>query len=117
MRAVIVEDSKVAFLSLKTQLEKLNVRTVLDAATIEDLEAKLGTTDSPDFATMDMALPDGNGVMGCEVIWKKYPNLPIIMVTIDPVSDELKQKLGDRVKDYIIKPVNEEKIKAALDKL
>ncbi|MHA2297171.1 MAG: response regulator [Candidatus Hodarchaeales archaeon] len=117
MNVIIVEDSKVSALNIKTELKKLNIEVIFDAENINDLKEKLEATKRPDFVTMDMALPDGDGVEGCAIIWEKFPEMPIIMITIDEVSDELKQKLGERVKDYIIKPVREDNLKEAIKKI
>jgi len=113
----IVEDSRVATMAIKNFMKKKGIEVILDVLSLEGLKAGIDQMDKPDFATMDMILPDGDGSEGCDVLWKKFPELPIIMITGDNISEDVKKKLGPRVKHYMIKPVTGEKIDEAMTSL
>ncbi|MDI6800736.1 MAG: response regulator transcription factor [Thermodesulfovibrionales bacterium] len=59
---------------------------------------------TPDIILLDLMLPDGDGVEICRKIRKRYPALPIIMLTAkDKISDKV-IGLESGADDYVVKP-------------
>jgi CheY-like chemotaxis protein len=89
-------------------VEKIEGCVVLDKSlNLLDLKDFLSSQPKPDVVTMDYVLPDGNGVEACNLIWDKYPDLPVIMISTDsiPESERVKLTKPDNVKIFIIKPI------------
>ena len=116
MRAIIVDDSRYSSVSIKNKLKELNIEVIDIAFSVVDFEAFLRSVDKPDFVTMDMVLPDGDGIECCQILWKKWPGLPVIFISGLALREDQKAQLP-HVVEYLIKPINFEKMKAAVRKL
>ena len=114
--ALIVDDSRYSSVSIKNVLKELNVEIIDIAFSVVDFEAFLSAVEKPDFVTMDMVLPDGDGIECCQILWKKWPGLPVIFISSSPLKDEQKAYLP-HVVDYIVKPVTLEKMQIAIEKI
>lgn len=64
----------------------------------------------PDFITMDITMPDMDGITAV----KKIRELNIIMVTSHGQEDMVVSSLKAGAKGYILKPVSEEKLAKAI---
>ena len=115
-KAIIVDDSRYSSVSIKNKLKELDVEIIDIAFSVVDFEAFLRTVEKPDFVTMDMVLPDGDGIECCQILWKKWPGLPVIFISALALKEEQKAKLP-HVVDFVVKPVTFENMKAAVDKL
>jgi DNA-binding response OmpR family regulator len=116
VKAIIVDDSRYSSVSIKKKLKELNVEIIDIAFSVVDFEAFLGTVEKPDFVTMDMVLPDGDGIECCLILWKKWPGLPVLFISSLSLTDKQKAQLP-HVIEYIIKPIDLERMKAAVDKI
>lgn len=58
----------------------------------------------PDLVVLDLQLPDMTGEVICQELRKKYPTLPIIMLTAKNSTSEKVQGLNLGADDYITKP-------------
>ena len=116
MRAIIVDDSRYSSVSIKNKLKQLNVEIIDNAFSVVDFEAFLGTVEKPDFITMDMVLPDGDGIECCQILWNKWPRLPVIFISSLALTDEQKTQLP-YVVEYILKPIDLERMKHAVEKI
>jgi len=116
MRAIIVDDSRYSSVSIKNTLKELDIEVIDIAFSVVDFEAFLRTVEKPDFITMDMVLPDGDGIECCQILWKKWPGLPVIFISSMALKEDQKTMLP-HVVEYIIKPLTLEKMKAAVEKI
>ena len=115
-KAIIVDDSRYSSVSIKNKLKELNIEIIDIAFSVVDFEAFLRTVEKPDLVTMDMVLPDGDGIECCQILWKKWPGLPVIFISGLTLTDDQKAMLP-HVVEYMIKPITLEKMKVAVDKL
>ena len=115
-KAIIVDDSRYSSVAIKNKLKELDVDIIDIAFSVVDFEAFLSTVEKPDFITMDMVLPDGDGIECCQILWKKWPGLPIIFISSLALNEDQKAQLP-HVVDYILKPVTFDNMKAAVEKL
>ncbi|MDO4435503.1 MAG: response regulator [Cardiobacteriaceae bacterium] len=115
-RALIVDDSRLARLTLKRLLEKNGVE-VNEAEGVIDAEELLGHIQKPDVVFMDIMMPDLDGYAGLARL-RDNPDtrsLPVIMYSGDS-SDEAR----DRAKDagatgYLQKPADGDRLNVILN--
>lgn len=103
------------------------VRMVLEKAGYDVLEAEDGETAIQalntgenrlvlDVVICDIRMPKINGVQAIEYFQKEYPHVPVIVLTAYPETKMAVSFMRNGVSDYLIKPVEASKLRAAVDK-
>jgi len=108
IRVLIVDDSVVIRRLLTTELsEDSNIEVVGAAATGKIALSKIMTT-SPDVVTMDIEMPEMDGLAAVTEIRKTHSTLPIIMFSTmsQRVARETLEALARGANDYVTKPAN-----------
>lgn len=113
--AVIVEDSKLAALAIKKALENLGY-TVVEIVSDGNKAVEACKKNSPDLVTMDLNMPNLDGFEATQQILSANAALNIIIITERNLTEQDKQRLSG-AKAIILKPITEEKIRAAIQKL
>ena len=99
---LVIDDDRDILKVLKANLElyKYNVATAESWTEGQ----KTISAKKPDLLILDLMLPDGDGVEICRTLRKRYPSLPIIMLTAkDKISDKV-IGLESGADDYVVKP-------------
>ncbi|MCX8081551.1 MAG: response regulator [Bacteroidia bacterium] len=111
MKAIIVDDERLARMELKKLLEKhSDVQIIGECADYEEAVQKINDL-GPDLVFMDIQLPGKNGF---DVIQNISVNPEIIFVT---AHDEFAIKAFEtNALDYLLKPVDPERLSEALQK-
>jgi CheY-like chemotaxis protein len=103
------------------------VRLVLEKAGYEVLEAENGATAIEalntgenrlvlDVVISDIRMPKINGVQAIEYFQREYPHVPIIVLTAYPETKMAVSFVRSGVADYLIKPVDAQKLRDAVAK-
>jgi two-component system, chemotaxis family, chemotaxis protein CheY len=103
------------------------VRLVLEKAGYEVLEAENGATAIEalntgenrlvlDVVISDIRMPKINGVQAIEYFQREYPHVPIIVLTAYPETKMAVSFVQSGVADYLIKPVDAQKLRDAVAK-
>ena len=71
----------------------------------------------PDLVTMDVTMPVKTGIAAVKEIIPEFPNAKIIMITALGQQKLILEALESGAKDFITKPFEPEKLKAAADQL
>lgn len=101
------------------------VRMTLQKAGYEVLEAENGERAIEvinagenrlllDVIICDIRMPKVNGIEAIAYFRKNYPRVPLIVLTGFPDTDMATSLLREGVLDYLVKPVEGEKLKAAV---
>ena len=101
------------------------VRLVLEKAGYEVLEAENGATAIEalntgenrlvlDVVISDIRMPKINGVQAIEYFQREYPHVPIIVLTAYPETKMAVSFVRSGVADYLIKPVDAQKLRDAV---
>jgi YesN/AraC family two-component response regulator len=110
---MIVDDSMLAIQVLKGTLEDLWHKVVSTART-----GKAALTAyklcNPDVVTMDITMPDMDGIVATEKILNSYPDARIIMVTSHAQHNMVVDAIRAGAKGYILKPIKADKLRDAL---
>ena len=106
---LIVDDSRMSRTMLRNILEKAGYTVVMEAANGADgLEAYKNC--KPDIVTLDITMPQVDGLEALRQILTYDPNAKAIMITAAGQQDKLIQALKVGAKRFINKPFNEEEI-------
>jgi len=101
-RILTVDDDPDILKVLKANLELHGYE--VDTADTWTKAQEILSTRQPDLITLDIMLPDGDGVEICRHLRKESPKIPIILLTArDKVSDKVLGLEGG-ADDYVIKP-------------
>ncbi len=119
-RIMVVDDISIMRFTIKDRLQKIGHEVVAEASNgysaIEQYKIY-----KPDLVTMDITMPAEQGVKnGIEAlveIRKIDSNAKIIMVTSHGEEKLVIEAISKGAKGYILKPVNEEKLKSVFDKI
>ncbi|MBI9012421.1 MAG: response regulator [Clostridiales bacterium] len=113
---MVVDDSTYFRLKLKMVLESLG-HQVIGEATDGKKAALLYEKIKPDLVTMDISMPNVNGIEGVQLIMEKYPDAVIIMVSAMGQKHHVLEAMKLGAKHFILKPMHEETVKKVLDKV
>jgi two-component system chemotaxis response regulator CheY len=103
------------------------VRMVLEKAGYDVLEAEDGENAIKainagenrlvlDAVICDIRMPKINGVEAINYFQREYPHVPVIVLTAYPDTNMAVSFMGNGVEDYLVKPVEAEKLRAAVAK-
>lgn len=111
-KAIIIEDSRLARLELKSQLETIdNISLVAEAENIEQANIVV-TKHKPDLLFLDINLPDGNGL---DFLASLTPAPKVIFTTA--FEQYALQAFEQNAIDYLLKPFTIERLQIACNKL
>ena len=108
-RVLVIDDTRVTRLSIKSILEKLGAE-VLELANAEDLFQSSWRYLNLDLIFLDIDLPGMNGMTALIKIKEdpKWTGIPIIMLTSLADPDVVKRAIQAGIVDYIRKPFRAE---------
>lgn len=127
MSILLVDDSEDIRLIIKAMLKK-DYEDILTASSAEDAFCQLGISKDVcddlgankveiDLILMDLFMPGMNGIEACSYIksFKKYDDIPVIMVTAMDDVCSLEKAFSAGAVDYIRKPFNKIELSARLN--
>ncbi len=108
LKLVIVDDSLFMRQMLKNILPKDKFEVVGEGATGREAIEKYKEF-SPDIVTMDITMPDMDGIAAVKEILKINKNAKVIMCSAMGQKPMIKEALEAGAKDFIIKPFDKDK--------
>lgn len=115
-RVLIVDDAAFMRISLRNILEKAGYEVVGEAEN-GAIAIKKYKELSPDIVTMDITMPEMDGVQALKEIRKMDANSNVIMISAMGQESYVKDAVLSGAKGFIIKPWKEETVISALSKL
>lgn len=113
LKILIVDDSLIIRKKITTLLEKLGHEVIYDAKNgqeaIDAYQSK-----KPDLVTMDITMPDMDGITAVKQIMSKDVDAKIIMVTSHGQEDMVIKSIQAGAVGYMLKPITEDKLAAAI---
>lgn len=114
LRIMVADDSLIMIRKNTALLEELGHKVVASAKTGNEAIA-LFEEFKPDLVTMDITMPELDGIEATKAIIEKHPNAKIIMVTSHGQEGMIMNAIDAGAKGYVMKPFSKEKFEEAID--
>ena len=118
-RVLVIDDEEDVREVLRLHLEGAGFN-VLEAENGEDGINILRSEDNMiniGLILCDIRMPKVNGVECVDFLKKEVPGIPVVMVTGYPDTEMATSLMKKGVKDYLVKPVEKEKLLDVVDKI
>lgn len=117
MKILICDDSIFMRTMLKQHLNSIgNVEIVGEAGNgVEAVKQYIAL--KPDVVTMDITMPEKDGIQALKEIRQKDVNAKVIMCSAMGQQAMVIEAIQLGAKDFIVKPFNSERVKSALEKV
>lgn len=114
LRVLIADDTKFMRMTLRNLLEKNGYEVVGEA---EDGEQAVFLYDrlNPDIVTLDITMPNMDGISAAKMIKKQHPNAKIVMVSAMGQKALVTEAIAAGAKHFIVKPFKPENILKTLE--
>jgi two-component system chemotaxis response regulator CheY len=116
LNVMIVDDSLIAVRKLEAMLATLGHEVVSKVATGGGA-VNAYQRCNPDLVTMDITMPDMDGIQATREIIKTYADANIIMVTSHGQEGMVREALKAGAKGYVLKPVDPQKLADMINKV
>ncbi|MDK2935761.1 MAG: hypothetical protein PWP16_1043 [Eubacteriaceae bacterium] len=116
VRVMIVDDSTFSVSVLKRMIEKSGYEVVETALNQKDAIEKAKQV-KPELITMDMTLPDGNGIECSKEILKNDPGIKIIAISAMMDDEIIEQSKAVGILGYLQKPADQESLDAEIKRI
>lgn len=113
-KILIVDDASIVRATLKHLFESYNFKT-LEAETGEEAVKKYQVF-KPDIVTMDITMPDMDGITAVKEILKIDAQAKIIMCSAMGNSNKVKAAVAAGAKTFIVKPLHPERVLSTVKK-
>jgi two-component system chemotaxis response regulator CheY len=116
-KILVVDDEADVRDVIKLQLESrgLNVLEAVDGQDAIDILKSGSNMMNVGVILCDIRMPKVNGVECIQFIREQAPGIPIVVITGYPDTELASDLLKKGVKDYLVKPVEKEKLLAVVD--
>lgn len=115
-RILITDDALFMRVTLKNILTKNGYEIAGEAANGRE-SVELYKTTRPDLVTMDITMPEMDGISAVREIRSFDPNAKIIMCTAMGQKNMVMEAVSAGARDFIVKPFQPEKVLEAVNKL
>ena len=116
LKILIADDSKTIRKIMRLQLEEMGHEVIAEANNGHEA-VEMYFKHSPDLITMDMQMPDMNGLEAVTTIKKVDKKVKIIMITAHGQKDLVMGSIKQGVSDYVLKPITTEKLESSIKKI
>ena len=115
-KVLITDDTAFMRMTLRNVLEKNGFEVVAEAE--DGLQAvEMYSTFKPDLVTMDITMPNMDGIEAIKRIMKDDPAAKIVVVSAMGQKTLVIDALNSGAKDFIVKPFQPDRIVEALQKV
>jgi two-component system chemotaxis response regulator CheY len=113
LKILVVDDSILMINNIKAYIENLG-HSVVGEAMNGNEAVKLCSELKPDLITMDITMPDMDGISAIEKIKEFDSNVNVVVLTSHSQEEVVMRSLQAGAKGYILKPVSKENLKEAI---
>ena len=114
LRVLVVDDSRIMIKKMTAMLSELGYQ-VAGTAENGQLAMEEYARLRPDLVTMDISMPEMDGIESSKLILSRFPDARIIMVTAMGQQQLVLQAMNLGVAGYVLKPVEGRKLSAAIN--
>jgi two-component system chemotaxis response regulator CheY len=113
---LVVDDSPIIVKKLSVLLDGLGYRVIQTAANGKEAVAAYKMC-KPDVVTMDVTMPEMDGIEATQAIMSEFPDAKIIMVTSHGQEAMVLNALKAGAKGYVLKPFHQQKVYETIQKV
>lgn len=114
-KVLVVDDAAFMRVSIKNMITKHGFEVVGEAENGKIAVQKFQEL-SPDIVTLDITMPEMNGLDALKEIMKNNPNAIVIMVSALGQESMVREAVMSGAKGFVVKPFKEDVIVSALNK-
>jgi len=114
-RVMIVDDALIIRMKIRDIATAAGWEVVAEAANGQDAVA-LYQEVSPDLVTMDMIMPEMDGLTALKAIRLLNSNARVVMVSAIDQKEKLRECIESGAADFIVKPFDESRLKSFFEK-
>lgn len=115
MRVLITDDAAFMRMMLKDILAKNGHEVVAEAGDGIEMLQKYDET-MPDIVTLDITMPNMDGLIALKELRKKHPNANVVMCSAMGQQSMVIDAIQSGAKDFIVKPFQAERVVECLAK-
>ena len=117
-KIMIIDDEEDVREAIKMQLsgKKFEMLEAEDGEVAINKMKSDGHFHSVGLILCDIRMPKVNGVECIDYLRKEAPGIPIVVITAFPDTELATNLMKKGIKDYLVKPVNKEKLVETVDK-
>ena len=112
-RVLIVDDSRTSRRVLRDMIERAGYEVVGEAVNGREGYEQYGKL-KPDIVTMDITMPEMDGIEALTKIKEDYPDATVVMVTAAGQKDKMMEAVKLGASEFVSKPFVEETVIEAL---
>jgi two-component system chemotaxis response regulator CheY len=112
---LIVDDATVMRIRLREILEH-RYRVIAEATNGQEA-LKLYAQHNPDFVTLDITMPQLNGLEALGILVESHPEAKVVIVSAVGQKKMVFEAISKGAKDFIIKPFDPERVLISIDRL
>ena len=116
MKVLIVDDSLIIRNSIKNWLVDLDLEIIGTASNGKDA-VKMVASEKPHIVTMDITMPEMDGLTALEEILKIAPNTNVIIVSALADKDTALAAIKKGAASFILKPFNKEELEEVFQEI
>ncbi len=109
LNVMVVDDSQLAIRKMEVMLVEMGHKVVQTASNGSVAVANY-RKDLPDLVTMDITMPEMDGIEATGKIIAEFPDAKIIMITSHGQEDMVRQAIKAGARGYVMKPVKAEEL-------
>lgn len=113
---LIADDAMFIRVSLKKILENAGYKVVAEAQTGEEAVERY-KKNLPDLVTMDITMPDMDGIEALEKIMQINPEAKVVMISAVGYQQNVLKAIQKGAKNFVVKPFTGEKVLEIIDPL
>lgn len=110
LNVLVVDDALIIRKNITRFLTGLGHKVVADAKSGAEAVALCKEIEGIDLITMDITMPEMNGIEATKLIKEILPEVSIIMVTSHGQEELVAQSLKAGAKNFILKPITGDKL-------
>lgn len=115
-KVLIVDDAAFMRMMIKDILEKNNFEIVGEASN-GLIAVELYKKERPDVVTMDITMPDMDGIQAVKAIKEFDPNAKVVMCSAMGQQSMVMDAIKAGAKDFIVKPFQADRVLEAINKV
>ncbi|WP_127585686.1 response regulator [Paenibacillus koleovorans] len=114
-RIMVVDDAAFMRMMLKTILLEAGHEVVAEAANGEEA-VKVFATINPDLVTMDITMPEMDGIAAVREIKKLSPQAKVIMCSAMGQQGMVIDAISAGARDFVVKPFQKDRVLESIDR-